>query len=73
MGDMTKNFSRAEFACKCGCGLCNPDPELVKKLEKFRTLCGNKPMNINSACRCEKHNKAVGGSTKSQHLMGIIL
>ena len=25
MGDLTKNFSRSEFACKCGCGFDDID------------------------------------------------
>ena len=66
---LSAHFSKKEFACKC-CGKFIPCPELVEKLEKFRALCGNKPLTINSACRCEKHNKAVGGSAKSQHLLG---
>ena len=70
MGDLSAHFSKKEFACKCGCGTCNPAPELVEKLEVFRALCGNKPMHINSAHRCEKHNAKVGGSPKSQHLLG---
>ena len=70
MGDLSEHFSKKEFACKCGCGFADPDPELVSKLERLRELCGNKPLHINSACRCEKHNKAVGGSPKSQHLLG---
>ena len=67
---LSEHFSKKEFACRCGCGLCNPDPKLIEKLEKFRALCGGKPMAINSACRCEKHNKTVGGAAKSQHLYG---
>ncbi len=70
MGDLSKNFSKSEFACKCGCGYCKPDARLVERLEKFRELCGGKPLHINSGCRCEKHNKASGGSPKSQHLFG---
>lgn len=71
MGDLSKHFNQKEFACKCGCGFANPAAELVLKLEKFRELCGNKPLIINSACRCAKHNKAVGGSPTSQHLKGM--
>ena len=70
MGDLSAHFSKKEFACKCGCGLCNVKPELITKLEKLRELCGSKPMSINSGCRCEKHNKKVGGASKSQHLYG---
>lgn len=72
MGDLSKHFSKSEFACKCGCGFDTPVPELVTKLEKFRELCGNKPVHINSACRCAKHNasKPVGGAKNSQHVKG---
>ena len=69
-GDLSAHFSKKEFACRCGCGKCDPVPELVTKLEKFRELCGNQPLHINSVCRCEKHNAKVGGSPKSQHKLG---
>ncbi len=68
MGDLSKHFNKSEFACKCGCGLADPAPELVLKLEEFRELCGNKPVNINSACRCAKHNAKVGGTKNSYHV-----
>ena len=70
MGDLSAHFSRSEFACKCGCGFAQVKPELINKLEKLRELCGNKPLKINSGCRCAKHNKTVGGASKSQHLYG---
>ena len=70
MGDLSAHFSKNEFACKCGCGDYSVVPELIEKLEKFRTLCGGKPLHINSAKRCAKHNKTVGGSPKSQHMLG---
>ena len=70
MGDLSAHFSKKEFACKCGCGFDDVDVGLIDKLEKFRELCGGKPMHINSACRCGVHNKIVGGSPNSQHLLG---
>lgn len=69
MGDLTKNFSRSEFACRCGCGFADVDPELVKGLQALRDLC-SKPITITSGCRCKAHNKRVGGVSKSQHLLG---
>lgn len=69
MGDLSKNFSMKEFACKCGCGFDNPDPRLIEALEDLRERLGV-PLTLNSACRCAKHNKAVNGSPKSQHLEG---
>ena len=76
MGDLSAHFSKKEFVCHCGCGAFIPCPKLYEKLEKFRELCGNKPMTIGSGTRCLKRNKAVGGampskkSKGSQHLYG---
>lgn len=73
MGDLSKHFNQAEFACRCGCGFglgpTDVNPELVTKLEQIRAHFGQ-PVTINSGCRCSKHNKAVGGAAHSQHLLG---
>lgn len=70
-GDMlTNNFSRSEFACKCGCGKNDISPELVNMLQKIRTAMGE-PITVTSGCRCEKHNKAVGGVENSWHVKGL--
>lgn len=66
---LSKNFKRSEFVCKCGCGKFNADPKLVKSLQKLRDTIGTSII-INSACRCEAHNKAVGGVPNSQHVQG---
>ena len=67
---LSPHFDSNEFACKDGCGFDHPHTELIAKLEKLRELCGHKPLHINSACRCQKHNKAVGGASNSQHVLG---
>ena len=67
--NVSKNFKRSEFVCKCGCGKFNADPKLVKSLQKLRDTIGTSII-INSACRCEAHNKAVGGVPNSQHVQG---
>lgn len=64
-----KHFSRAEFACKCGCGFDTPDYELVRSLEVLRAHF-DQPVTVTSGCRCTTYNKAVGGSVGSQHLRG---
>lgn len=72
MGDLTKNFSRKEFRCKCGRRNCNAAPvdmTLVSALQKLRDYIGV-PLYINSACRCVWHNRRVGGKYNSQHLCG---
>jgi len=69
IGDLSKNFSRSEFACKCGCGFDTVDHMLVLVLQDI--VDNFKDVGyINSGCRCESHNKAVGGSVTSQHRLG---
>lgn len=69
MGDLSPNFSRWEFACKCGCGFDTVDVELLLILQKIRDHF-EQPVSIESGCRCESHNQAEGGSPNSQHLVG---
>jgi len=66
---ISKHFKRYEFACKCACGFDTADIETVAVLEDVRQHFGS-PVMITSFCRCEKHNKSVGGSASSQHLLG---
>ena len=68
MGDISKNFSKSEFTCKCGCGFVIVNPELIQVLEDLRQHYG--PVRINSGCRCPKYNKAVGGGSNSEHMRG---
>lgn len=65
-----KYFKKEEFECKCGCGLNNINDDLVLALEKARGN-SNFPFKINSACRCEKHNKKSGGVKDSAHTKGL--
>lgn len=64
-----KYFKISEFACKCGCGYDGINPNLLARLEKARDEAGT-PFIVTSGCRCEKHNKAVGGVADSAHLKG---
>lgn len=64
------HFSAKEFACSC-CGQSNMDPSFIQALEKYRVLCGNHPIQVNSGYRCEKHNREVGGASQSQHVEGL--
>jgi len=70
MGDISENFSRSEFKCSCNCGFSTVDVELIKVLEIVRKHF-KKSIRINSACRCEEHNKSIGGSYGSKHKQGI--
>jgi len=64
---MTRNFSRHEFACRCGCGLAEPHPALVVWLQDFRDII-RAPVVITSGSRCQVHNKAIGGAANSYHM-----
>tara|TARA_Y100000310_G_scaffold274715_1_gene290893 strand:- start:840 stop:1205 length:366 start_codon:yes stop_codon:yes gene_type:complete len=72
LGDLTKNFSKHEFACKCGCGQENMHYGFVLALQRVRNNVTGK-IKINSGFRCRKHNasKKVGGKPTSSHLKGI--
>jgi zinc D-Ala-D-Ala carboxypeptidase len=69
VGDLSKNFSQREFACHCGCGGADVEPELVEHLQELRDLIG-KPVIVVSGFRCKAHNTAVEGAINSQHLVG---
>ena len=63
-----KHFKLSEFKCHCGCGETRIDIRLVKILDEIRDYYG-KPLIVTSGVRCPKHNKEVGGSSKtSWHL-----
>ena len=70
MGELSRYFSRKEFSCKCGCGFQTVDAELLEVLMMVRSKFES-GVTINSACRCEKHNKNIGGSYGSKHKQGI--
>ncbi|MGL5014505.1 MAG: D-Ala-D-Ala carboxypeptidase family metallohydrolase [Bacteroidales bacterium] len=66
---MNDFFKRKEFACKCGCGFDVVDHELLGILTSVREYYGL-PIKITSGCRCESHNRKVGGAKRSQHRHG---
>lgn len=65
----SRYFKRAELACKCGCGRDTIDYELVRALDDIREHF-DRPVIVTSGVRCESHNRMVGGSAGSQHLLG---
>lgn len=66
---LSKNLSRHEFACKCGCGFDTADLATVSVIQ---SVCDHFEckVRINSGCRCEAHNAKVGGAPNSQHRLG---
>lgn len=66
---LSANFTVREFACKDGSDFFLVASALVVLLQKIRDHF-NAPVEITSAYRTAAHNKAVGGSSGSQHLQG---
>tara|TARA_B100000768_G_C11186386_1_gene335263 strand:- start:256 stop:639 length:384 start_codon:yes stop_codon:yes gene_type:complete len=70
---LTKNFTKREFKSKDGSKMpievLENVRELALNLQELRDFLGE-PLRINSAYRSEAHNQAVGGSSRSQHLLG---
>ena len=64
-----RNFKRDEFLCPCGCGFDDIDPLLVSTLQRLRDEV-QRPVIVNSGCRCRSHNAAVKGAPNSQHMRG---
>lgn len=73
MGDLTKNLSRHEFACRCGCGFDTVDFMLITDLQWLVDIYaaenpGSKvSVIITGPNRCPTHNTAEGGAPGSTH------
>jgi hypothetical protein len=74
--NFTKNLSRHEFKCNCGCGLCVVDYMLVNILQDtcdHFEEARDEPVKIiiNSGCRCVAYNRYIRGSLNSYHCKGM--
>tara|TARA_B100000470_G_scaffold9047_1_gene6297 strand:+ start:452 stop:814 length:363 start_codon:yes stop_codon:yes gene_type:complete len=69
MGDLTANFNRAEYACKCGCGKDNVKDELALKVQQVRDIV-QRSIRINSGVRCPDHNATIKATLTSSHIGG---
>ena len=63
-------FKPEEFACKCGCGMCEVNDDLVTILHRIREHF-DRLVIVTSGNRCKAHNRAVGGSKGSYHVKGM--
>ena len=70
MGDLSPHFSRAEFRDRRSGQLVGPDAVLIERLERLRSLIGDRPIRIVSGYRSPASNRAVGGAPRSLHLSG---
>lgn len=74
MGNLTKNLSRWEFECPCGCDFDTVDFALASAMQASCDFFGKAfdvtmRIHVNSGNRCKAHNKTVAGaSDKSQHV-----
>lgn len=64
-----KYFIAYEFMCPC-CGALKYDQRLIDILDAIREHI-SAPIIITSGFRCERHNREIGGSPNSKHLLGI--
>ncbi len=74
MGDLTKNLSRHEFECDCGCGFNTIDYQVVAWIQgaadHFERVSGRAVrVEISGGNRCSDQNERTpGASRKSWHI-----
>ncbi len=66
---ISPHFMLHEFECRDGSHQVRLHPRLLEMLQKLRNQI-NRPVIITSGYRNPTHNKNVGGSPRSQHLLG---
>ena len=67
MGDLSKNFSKLEVQCPCGCGTNKISSVLIENLQKVRNIIGTSII-ITSGVRCEFYNTSIKASMNSSHI-----
>jgi len=71
MNQLSANFKRSEFKCRCGNCLHTPvDFMLIEILEETRENFGS-PITITSGYRCREHNRSIGSNDNSLHTFGM--
>lgn len=74
---LSYNLYLSEVKCKCSNIFCTAtifDTGVAECFERLRSLCGDLPIKINSAYRCQEHNYKLEKSSKvSQHMLGRAL
>jgi uncharacterized protein YcbK (DUF882 family) len=70
---LTKNFSKSEFDCKCGCEMPEEVLHNIQKVANQLQIIRDKvnvPIRVNSAYRCLEYNRSIGSNDTSQHVLG---
>lgn len=65
MGDLSRNFSRSEFACECGCGFNTVDAELLHVLQHNLRDYYKRRVTITGPNRCFTHNLTTPGAARN--------
>lgn len=73
MGDLTKNLSRHEFACECGCGMDTIDfwlPAHIQEAADFFSISDriDVRIDISGPNRCVEHNESVQKKANSSYV-----
>lgn len=66
---LSKNFKVREFQCKDGTDEILIDMQLVRYLQQIRDWAGGS-ITVSSGYRTPSHNKKIGGSPTSKHMLG---
>jgi len=71
---LTKNFSKHEYDCNCGCKMPIDVLKNIKRLATQHQVIRDyikEPIKITSGYRCEAHNRDIGGVLGSKHTKGL--
>lgn len=68
---LSNHFTKKEMECPC-CGAMKMEEDVIQAIEAVRCEYG-KPIYINSAFRCPKHNVELGSKSSSSHLVGLAI
>ena len=70
MSQISKNFTREEATCRCGCGKVVLVDSVIELIQNIRNEYGSSIL-INRWYSCPEHNKEVGGASSSFHILGL--